>query len=184
MNAGDTYANVLAGSSVVHDTDSLLRAIKVMGAEIDSVLGGEEAVFLTIMNGALVFAGHLALTIRSPLVFDYAHATRYHHGTEGKKLEWLRRPTLDMTGRTVLLVDDILDEGHTLKAIRDACLAAGAKRALVAALCSKRHDRRTEGIEADFCGVEVPDAFVFGFGMDYRGQGRNLPQIRAPETQP
>ena len=129
------------------------------------------------MNGALVFAGHLAIAIDSPLEFDYVHATRYHSGTEGKQLEWLRRPAVEMHGRNVILVDDILDEGHTLKAVRDACIEAGAERVLVAALCVKRHARRVPGIDADFQGVEVPDAYVFGFGMDYHEQGRNLPDI-------
>ncbi len=94
---------------------------------------------------------------RSPSVpteFDYVHATRYRGATSGSDLHWLREPTVSMQGRTVLLVDDILDEGHTLKAVRDDCLRRGAKRVLVATLCSKRHDRRVDGIQSDFNGVE------------------------------
>ncbi len=82
----------------------------------------------------------------------------------------------------MLLVDDILDEGHTLKAIRDCCLGEGARRVLVAVLCEKRHARRVAGIAADFCGVEVPDRYVFGYGMDYHEQGRNLPAIYAVDA--
>jgi hypoxanthine phosphoribosyltransferase len=150
-----------------------------MGGEIDAVLGGERALFLTVMNGALMFAGQLALAIRTDLEFDYVHATRYRGATTGHDLHWLREPIVPMTGRTVLLVDDILDEGHTLKAVRDDCLRRGARRVLIASLCTKRHDRLVEGIAADFNGIELPDRYVFGYGMDYHEQGRNLPGIYA-----
>jgi hypoxanthine phosphoribosyltransferase len=81
----------------------------------------------------------------------------------------------------VLLVDDILDEGHTLKAIRDFCLEQGAARVLLVVLCEKRHGRGA-GLKADFVGVEVPDRYVFGFGMDYHEQGRNLAAIYAVDA--
>lgn len=166
-------------SHVVHAHADLLREIARVGREIDTTLAGQSAVFLTVMNGALIFAGHLALAIKTPLEFDYVHATRFHGGTEGRDLKWLRRPAIKLEGRQVILVDDILDEGHTLKAVRDACLEAGAAQVHLAVLCVKRHARRCEGIKADFQGVDVPDAYVFGFGMDYHELGRNLPDILA-----
>ncbi|MGB8633975.1 MAG: hypoxanthine-guanine phosphoribosyltransferase [Rhodanobacteraceae bacterium] len=172
-----SLTQALKQSRVLYTQSTLDACIKRMGVEIDAALAGQGAIFITVMNGALVFAGHLAIAIDSPLEFDYVHATRYHSGTEGKQLEWLRRPAVDMQGRNVILVDDILDEGHTLKAVREACIEAGAERVLVAALCVKRLVRRGAAIEADFQGVEVPDAYVFGFGMDYHEQGRNLPDI-------
>ncbi len=183
MNAvKPTFADVLAGADIVHRHEDLLRTIEAMGARIDAALDGDEAVFITVMNGALIFAGHLALAIRSPLRFDYAHATRYHDNSAGH-LKWLRRPVSDLRGRKVLLVDDILDEGHTLAAIRDECLRAGAEKVWLAALCVKHHGRRHAGIEADFAGVAVPDKFVFGFGMDWDDEGRNLPHVYAPGQQ-
>lgn len=174
-----SLSDALDQSVRVHDRPELEQAIDRMGREIDHALAGERAVFLALMNGALVFAGALALSIRTDLEIDYVHATRYRGATTGGGLEWLRRPVADLAGRTVLLVDDILDEGHTLKQVRDHCLGAGAAQVLVAALCVKRHERRVEGIEADFAGVDVPDAYVYGFGMDYHEQGRNLPAIYA-----
>lgn len=165
-------------AEVLFERRQLEAAIARMGRDIDTALAGERSVLLTVMNGALVFAAQLALAVRTDLEFDYVHATRYHDN-EGGQLRWLRRPQVDLAGRNVLLADDILDEGHTLKAVRDTCLDMGARRVLVATLCSKRHDRRIEGIAADFNGVEVPDRFVFGYGMDYHGQGRNLPAIHA-----
>jgi hypoxanthine phosphoribosyltransferase len=175
-------ADALARAERVHECDVLVRAIQRVGGEIDRVLAGERAIFLTVMQGALVFAGQLAPTIAAPLAFDYVHATRYRGTTAGGDLAWIKRPACALSGETVLLVDDILDEGYTLKAIRDFCLAEGAARVLVAVLCEKRHARRVPGITADFCGVSVPDRYVFGYGMDYHEQGRNLPAIWAVEA--
>jgi hypoxanthine phosphoribosyltransferase len=172
-------ADAMIRSDLVFDHDDLETIIVDMGRQIDRELDGERAVFLTVMNGALMFAGQLALAIRTDLEFDYVHATRYRGETTGNDLRWLREPVVSLQGRTVLLVDDILDEGHTLKAVREDCLRRGAKRVLVATLCSKRHNRRVEGIKADFNGVDVPDRYVFGYGMDFHEQGRNLPAIYA-----
>ncbi|MDF4003386.1 hypoxanthine-guanine phosphoribosyltransferase [Luteibacter sp. PPL552] len=169
----------LAHSDVLFTREQLDTEIARMGREIDVALDGERPVFLSVMHGALIFAGQLALSVRTDLEFDYVHATRYRGQTSGSDLHWLRRPEVPLKDRTVLLVDDILDEGHTLKAVRDACLAMGAKRVMLAVLCTKRHDRRAEGIEADFNGVDLPDRYVFGYGMDYHEQARNLPAIHA-----
>ena len=153
--------------------------IAAMGRAVADALHGELPVFLTVMNGGLIFGAALALAIPADLEFDYVHATRYRGGTRGSDLLWIKQPRLDLRGRTVLLADDILDEGYTLRAIRDFCLDQGASRVLIAVLCEKRHARTVPGLKADFVGVEVPDRYVFGFGMDYHEQGRNLSGIYA-----
>ena len=174
-----SLSDALANADLLVDRPAIDAMITRMGSEIDAALGGERALFLTVMNGALMFAGQLALAIRTDLEFDYVHATRYRGATTGHDLHWLREPLAPMTGRTVLLVDDILDEGHTLKAVRDDCLRRGARRVLIASLCTKKHDRLVEGIASDFNGIELPDRYVFGYGMDFHEQGRNLPAIYA-----
>lgn len=174
-------ADALARADLVHDRATLVAAIDRIGAQIDAELAGAPAVFLTVMQGALPFAGQLATTIHAPLTFDYAHATRYRGATSGGALMWIKQPAVPLAGRTVLLVDDILDEGHTLAAIRDFCLEQGAARVLLAVLCEKRHGRGA-GLRADFVGVEVPDRYVFGYGMDYHEQGRNLAAIYAVDA--
>ena len=179
MNNIPSLAAALADADLLFNRADLESVIADMGRRIDAELDGERAVFLTVMNGALIFAGHLALAIRTDMEFDYVHATRYRGATSGSELHWLREPMADLSGRTVLLVDDILDEGHTLKAVRDDCLRRGARRVLVVSLCTKQHDRLVEGIASDFNGVVLPDRYVFGFGMDYHEQGRNLPGIYA-----
>jgi hypoxanthine phosphoribosyltransferase len=177
--SGHPLAAVLPRAECIHDRAALEAAVARMGADITRVLAGERAVFLTVMNGGLFFAAPLALAIGCDLEFDYVHATRYGDATVGREVRWLHRPQVELAGRTVILVDDILDEGCTIAALREHCLAQGAKRVLVAVLCEKRHDRRVPGLRADFVGVQVPDRYVFGYGLDYCGQGRNLPAIYA-----
>lgn len=165
----------------IHDSATLDTAISRVAAEIDAVLDGEPVLFLTVMQGALPFAGQLATRVAAPLTFDYIHATRYRGATSGGELHWIKRPNASLAGKTVLLVDDILDEGHTLAGIRDYCVEQGAARVLIAVLCEKRHGRGA-GLVADFVGVEVPDRYVFGYGMDYHEQGRNLAAIYAVDA--
>lgn len=169
----------LRDSDELYDRAALERAIVALAGRLDAALQGERALFLTVMQGGLIFAAELALALRTDVEFDYVHATRYRGKTRGKELQWLRKPQADMRGRTVLLVDDILDEGHTLDEVRQACLDMGARRVWLVTLCTKRHDRRAADFEADFNGVDVPDRYVFGFGMDFHEQGRNIPAIRA-----
>ncbi|HEY7871259.1 MAG TPA: hypoxanthine-guanine phosphoribosyltransferase [Rudaea sp.] len=171
--------DALKNAELLHARAELDAAIARMGRDIDVALAGEVPLYLSVMHGGLIFSGALALAVSTDLEFDYAHATRYRGETQGGELHWLRKPASALAGRTVLLADDILDEGYTLRAVRDWCLAQGARRVLIAVMCQKRHDRIAPGISADFCGVQVPDRYVFGFGMDYHEQGRNLPAIYA-----
>jgi hypoxanthine phosphoribosyltransferase len=179
MSAVQGLTQALESAELIHDRTVIEAAIARMGAQVTEALDGERALFLTVLHGGLIFAGPLALSVGCDLQFDYVHATRYRGGTRGAELQWLRRPDAAMRGRSVILVDDILDEGHTLAALRDACLAEGARRVLIAVLCEKRHGRCVPGLRADFVGVQVPDRYVFGYGMDWHEQGRNLPGIYA-----
>jgi hypoxanthine phosphoribosyltransferase len=171
--------SALQTAELLFDRHQLDAIVAAMGQTIAAKLDGETPVFLTIMNGGLIFGAALALAIPTDLEFDYVHATRYHGGTRGSELMWLKQPRLALRGRVVLLADDILDEGYTLRAIRDFCIDQGARRVLIAVLCRKVHDRTAPDVAADFVGVEVPDRYVFGFGMDFHEQGRNLPGIYA-----
>ncbi len=177
-----SLTDALARSELIVGRAELETAITRMAAEIAPGYAGEVPVYLTIMHGALPFAGQLALELGArglDLEFDYLHATRYRGQTSGGELVWKHRPATALYGRRVLLVDDILDEGFTLQAVRQWCLEQGATDVRIAALAVKRHDRRVPGIEADYQGVEVPDRYVYGYGMDYHEQGRNLPAIHA-----
>lgn len=169
----------LAKAELIHDRAALMAAIARIGGEIDRDYAGKRPIFMPVMNGGLIFGGHLALEIQTDMEFDYCHATRYRSGTEGHSLIWAKAPRVPMKDRHVLLVDDILDEGYTLAAVIKHCLAEGAASVRIAVLSRKVHDRCVPGLKADYVGVELPDRWVFGFGMDYYEQGRNLPAIYA-----
>ena len=96
----------------------------------------------------------------------------------GGKLDWIVGPKVPARNRDVLLVDDILDEGTTVSAIEDSFLREGAKQVYKAVLIVKKR-LRTQEIKVDFAGLEVPDRYVFGYGMDYKGYLRNAPGIYA-----
>ncbi len=176
-------ATALATAEVVHDRATIEAAIADMAARVVAdYADGTRPVFLTVMHGALPFAAQLALEIGAlglDLEFDYLHATRYRGAISGGELAWKHRPATPLRGRRVLLVDDIVDEGHTLAGVRTWCDAQGARDVRIAAMVVKRHDRCVAGLCADYAGLDVPDRYVFGYGMDYHEQGRNLPAIYA-----
>lgn len=170
---------VLRSADRIHTEADVERALDHMAQRIEAELGGCMPVILGVMIGALVPLGKLLPRLQFPLEVDYIHATRYHRSTRGADLVWLARPQTSLRERTVLVVDDILDEGRTLAGIIDECYEAGAQEVLAAVLVNKRHDRRFEGFEANFYGLDVDDRYVFGAGMDYKGYFRNLTGIYA-----
>ncbi len=175
-------SEAMATADLIHDRTTLERAIARMAVRIRNDYAGSVPLFLTVMHGGMPFASQLALELGTrglDLSFDYLHATRYRGATSGGELVWKHRPATPMRGRRVLLVDDILDEGHTMVAIGAWCRSQGATDVRIAALAVKRHDRCVPGLSADYAGVDVPDRYVFGYGMDYYEQGRNLPGIYA-----
>ena len=175
-----TLAEALAASDLLFDRGRIESEIRRIAADIDAdYAGGEAPVYLTIMHGGLPFAAQLAMAMKVDLAFDYLHATRYRGATTGSGLAWLHRPATPLRGRRVLLADDILDEGHTLKAVKQWCEDEGARDVRIAVLAVKQHDRCVDGIAADYVALDVPDRYVYGYGMDYHEQGRNLPAIYA-----
>jgi len=173
-------ALALQNSDLLYDQAQIDAEVERIAADIRADFGeGERPVYLTLMHGGMLFASNLALRVGIDLEFDYLHATRYRGAITGSGLAWLHRPATALQGRRVLIADDILDEGHTLKAVRDWCEDQGAVEVKIAVLCVKKHDRRVEGIDADYIALEVPDHYVYGYGMDYHEQGRNLPGIYA-----
>lgn len=149
-----------------------------MAVEITGRLAGSQPLVVTVMNGGQVFAGQLLPRLPFALDCSYVHVRRYGQETSGGELVWVAGPHEPVTGRSVLLLDDILDEGRTLATIRERFLEQGAREVLLAAFAVKQRAVAAQ-VAADFCGVLVPDRFVFGFGMDVGGSWRNLPSIRA-----
>lgn len=176
----DEANRVLSEADLLVNEAAVTTAIAKMAAEITTRLKDANPVLLCIMNGGLIFSGQLLPKLVFPLEVDYIHATRYGHDTTGAGLNWTVKPQLDLKNRTVLLLDDILDEGVTLAAIADYCRKQGAAEILMAVLVEKLHLRKViPGMRADFSGLEVGDRFLFGYGLDYKGYWRNAPGIYA-----
>lgn len=155
-------------------------ALERLAQAITARLANANPLIYVVMNGGLVLAGQLLPRLPFPLEVAYLHATRYGHALKGTLLDWRVRPTQDLRDRTVLVLDDILDEGHTLAAIIEHLQQEGARQVLSAVLVHKTHERKARpGMRADFTGLEVPDRFLFGCGMDYKGYWRNAPGIYA-----
>ena len=151
-----------------------------MASNITKKLGDQMPLILCVMRGGIVTCGSLLPKLTFPLQVDYVHASRYRDKERGGQLEWSVKPQFDLKDRVVLLVDDILDEGHTLAAVREHCQAEGARNVLTAVLVDKIHDRRSDRLpKADFTGLYTPDRFLFGAGMDFKGYWRNAPGIYA-----
>jgi hypoxanthine phosphoribosyltransferase len=169
-------AELIASSEVVQATlDRLAKEISLQVGELFPLV-------LAVMGGAVVFAGQLLPKLAFPLEFDYLHVTRYRGKTSGGVIEWRVLPGKNVMGRTVLVLDDILDEGETLASIRDKLMELGATHVYSAVLTDKINGLQ-KPIKADFVGLPVPDRYVFGCGMDVYGLWRNLPAVYALKVQ-
>jgi len=168
----------LENSDPVSSAEEVQASVRRLAAEIEARLSDTYPLVLTVMGGAVVFAGQLLPLLRFPLDFDYIHATRYGPSVRGSGLHWRVTPPEHLEGRTILVLDDILDHGETMRAIRDRLLELGAKQVFSAVLVEKILPQK-KPITADFVGLRIPDRFVFGCGMDAKGYWRNLPEIRA-----
>jgi hypoxanthine phosphoribosyltransferase len=157
---------------------TVAAAVAASRARSVTRLRDSNPVLLCVMNGGVPFAGQLMTLLTFPLDFDYLHVTRYGQASSGGALSWRVEPSIALSGRTVLVVDDILDEGVTLLAIRDRVFQMGAA-GLLHGGGSRQADRSRKPLRADFVALTVPDRFVFGYGMDVRGAWRNLPAIYA-----
>ena len=169
---------LLEQAELIHSPEVIATAISRLGEEISSALKYTNPIVLCVVSGGIVFSGQLLTQLDFPLELDYVHVSRYHNATTGSTLTWEALPRLDLTNRTVLLVDDILDEGITLKAIQDKCFELGAAKVFCAVLVEKLLNQ-AKPISADFVGLQVPNRYVFGYGMDAYGWWRNLPAIYA-----
>lgn len=169
---------VFQEAECLHDQAAVEAALAAMAATITQAVGKRDPLMVCIMNGGVVPFSRLLLSLSFPLQTDYVHATRYRGALRGGDLHWIAGPAVSPEDRVVVLIDDILDEGATLAAIEERYRGWGAKAVYKAVLVQK--DRaRSVPITADFVGVEVPDRYVFGYGMDYKGYLRNAPGIYA-----
>ncbi|MGH1432042.1 MAG: hypoxanthine-guanine phosphoribosyltransferase [Neptuniibacter sp.] len=177
--------DVYIKADLLFDESEVEQALRRMAFEITADLSDSNPIIMPVMNGGLVISGHLLTKLEFPLEVDYLHATRYRNTTSGNELEWKTYPNQPLQGRTIIVVDDIYDEGHTLNSVVNYLNEAGAARVIVAVLLNKNHKRKSHPeLQLDYVGFEVEDRYVFGYGMDYKGYWRNAPGIFALKEKP
>jgi len=170
--------HVQATADLLHSEQEIEIAIDKMAQQINIALADRNPLLLCVMNGGVVTFGKLLTRLSIPLTIDAINASRYQNLTSGGSIEWLVKPVTSLKGRTVLLVDDILDEGITLQALYQYCREQGATAVYSAVLVDKILDHE-KPVTADFIGLKVENRYVFGYGMDYKGYLRNAPGIYA-----
>jgi hypoxanthine phosphoribosyltransferase len=175
---GPDARRLLEEAELVCSAEEVHIAVGRIAQEITALLHDEFPIVLSIMGGAAIFTGQLLPLLAFPLEFGAIEVTRYAKGTSGGEIQWRLTPKEDVRGRTVLVIDDILDEGVTLAAVRERLQEMGARHVYAAVFADKTNGRKKPA-KADFVGVHVPDRYVFGFGMDAYGLWRNLPAVYA-----
>ena len=170
-------------SKCLYTTEQINAALDKMATAIHAELHDKNPILMCVMVGGLIPTGNLLPRLDFPLELDYIHATRYTGKTVGGEIHWKVKPSKNVEGRNILVVDDILDGGITLRAIVKALYEMGALSVKTAVLIDKYQKRVPGGLEsADFVGLPVEDYYIFGYGMDYKEYLRNAPGIFiAPE---
>lgn len=170
---------IYAGADCVIEEAEINRAYDRMAEAVTADMAELDPVIICVMLGGMQATAELGKRLAFPFELDYLHATRYRGETSGGQLVWKVSPGLRLADRHVLIVDDIIDEGHTLAAIIEAIKLQGVASIRTAMLLLKDHDRRAPGVQADYVGCKVADRYVFGAGMDYKGYFRQLPGVWA-----
>jgi hypoxanthine phosphoribosyltransferase len=170
---------VLAGADVIHNEQQVMAALDRMAGAIRRDYEHKNPLMACVMRGGLFTAAELYRRLQFPMQQDYLHVSRYRDSTRGGSFEWKAKPAAALEGRHVLVIDDILDEGITLREILRFFTEQNVGSVEVAVLTRKLHDRCAAGVGARYMGLDVPDRYVFGCGMDYQGYFRNLNAIYA-----
>ena len=169
---------ILDKSTILFSKDEINSQILKLSKTIEEEIKDDVPVFLNVMNGGLFFAAQLLKNINSPFVLDYVHASRYGGETFGAShITWYRQPKVeDIKGKNIYIIDDILDEGYTLVEIVRYLKSIGALSCKIIVLINKEIGK-TKPIKADFVGLNAPNKFLFGYGMDIFGLYRQLQDI-------
>ncbi len=172
------YSKILPpNSKVLIKQDEINLSIDQLAAQINLDFADKEVAFLTIMNGGMIFASALSTRLNLDMEMDYLQLSRYGKSQTGGQLVWKYQPEINMENHHVILCDDIYDEGHTLAAAHAWCLEKGAKSVSSVVLIHKEHDRTYADYKPDYVALNIPDHYIFGYGMDLEEKLRQLPEI-------
>jgi hypoxanthine phosphoribosyltransferase len=156
--------------------EQIARRVKTLAREIERDFRGRETVVISLLSGTVMFLADLIRHLNLPLRLDFIGVSSYGLGTESGDLVFTKELRLDVRGRDVLLIDDILDTGKTLSRVLPKLRALKPRRIKICVLLDKPA-RRVEKIKADYVGFEIPDLFVVGYGLDFAERYRNLPFV-------
>jgi len=173
-----TIRAIRSRADLLVSPDELNARLDRMAEDITRDLQDKNPLLLCVMKGGVIPAAMLLLRLNFPLRLEYIHATRYRGATRGGELDWIIRPRLPLAGEHLLVVDDIFDEGITLDLIVRYCREQNAAGVYSAAIVEKLRDRDC-AYRPDYLGVQVPDRYLFGAGMDYKEYLRNEAGIYA-----
>lgn len=180
MISPDDVKTIEAEADLICDALTVQQGLDNMAEAINAQLKDKNPLCICVLTGGIIAAGQLLPRLNFPLQLDTVHVSRYRGTTRGRDLQWKKAPEYPLQDRNLLIIDDILDEGLTLKAIVDYCRNAGAKEIFTAVLADKPHSRHPNGVQkADFTAVTLPSRYVFGFGLDYKDYLRNANGIFA-----
>ena len=174
----DEIKQIESSADLLYSETEVEAALDKMADNINLLLADRNPLVLCVMNGGVVVTGKLMTRLNFPLTLDAINASRYRNQTSGGEIQWLLKPKTPLKNRTVLLVDDILDQGLTLEALYEYCREQGASSIYSTVLIDKKLDHK-KPIIADFIGLETEDRYLFGYGMDYKGYLRNAAGIFA-----
>ena len=159
--------------------ETIAARLDALAAEITAFYADKPLTVLAILNGSLVFAADLLRRIPLPLRLECLSVASYHGGTESSgSVTFLQNALPDFAGRHVLILDDILDTGRTLHAVRQRLLAEAAPLSVRVAVLLRKEKLRAQPLDANYVGFDIGDDFVIGYGLDYQGHYRNLPDVR------
>lgn len=168
---------ILKEAQCLHTEAEINVAVEQLANQINEKIQNTNPIILCVLKGALVAVGRLLPKLNFPLELDYIHASRYKKD-KGYDLKFYAEPHQSLKNRTVLIVDDILDEGITLSCLINYCKKQGAQEVYTAVLVEKNRTRAKEGLKkSDFVGLYIPNRFIVGYGLDYEGYFRNMAGI-------
>lgn len=170
---------ILHSAECIYTAEEVDAALDRLASAIERDYKTLNPLVLSVMNGGLFVTAALLKRLQFAMQCDYLQVSRYQGATSGGTIEWLVKPRASLAGRHVLIMDDILDEGVTLKEILYYCRQQGATSVEAVALTRKRHARAEADVKVRYIGLELPDRYVFGCGMDYKNYFRNLNAIYA-----
>lgn len=161
---------------VLLEEDEIQKRIKEMAKEIDTYYNGEEIIVLCVLRGAIYFMTDLTKCMKTPLMPDFIRVASYEGTETTSKIKMINDLNENIKGKKVLVIEDIIDTGYTLKYLKEYLLSKEPEELKIAVLIDKKERRKVE-VDVDFIGFEIPNKYIVGYGFDYNNTCRNLRYI-------